>query len=159
MKIIDRVEENDENVDEEGCIKEDLIVELMWEVQILTALSHPQIIKFYEFYEDSDFLYVVMEYCAGGELFQKLLELTRFMDSDASKLAKGMLSAVEYLHSQNVVHRDIKAENFVFAGHDIESGLKMIDFGMAAYFERCKYLTELCGSPHYLAPEMVGQRQ
>jgi serine/threonine protein kinase len=73
-------------------------------------------------------------------------------------LGQQMLRAMDYIHKMNVVHRDIKAENFIFSAPEISSAVKMIDFGMACKFEHGQVLTELCGSPHYLAPELIGQK-
>merc|ERR1719379_2490599 len=69
-----------------------------------------------------------------------------------------MLSALQYIHSLSICHRDIKAENFLFAGKSISSPLKMIDFGMATKISEGKIFAELCGSPHYLSPELIGQK-
>merc|ERR1712110_471747 len=62
------------------------------------------------------------------------------------------------IHKRHIAHRDIKAENFMLAEASIQSPVKMIDFGMACKFEAGECLTELCGSPHYLAPELIGQK-
>merc|ERR1719476_1171378 len=69
-----------------------------------------------------------------------------------------MLRAISYCHSLSIAHRDIKAENFMLADSSLSSPVKMIDFGMACKFEEGQVLTELCGSPHYLAPELIGQK-
>lgn len=128
------------------------------EVELLQQIDHTNIIRYFDFYEDPHFLYVVMELCSGGEVFQKILELKRFQESDASAIGRQMLSAVNYIHNLGICHRDIKAENFMFAENSISSPLKMIDFGMATKFTPNQVLTELCGSPHYLSPELIGQK-
>jgi len=69
-----------------------------------------------------------------------------------------MLSAIAYIHDLHIVHRDIKAENFILSETSLTSPVKMIDFGMATKFEEGAVLTELCGSPHYLSPELIGQK-
>lgn len=128
------------------------------EVELLQQIKHTNIIRYYDFYEDPHFLYVVMELCSGGEVFQKILELKRFAETDASAIGRQMLSAIAYIHQLSICHRDIKAENFMFAENSISSPLKMIDFGMATKFTPTQVLTELCGSPHYLSPELIGQK-
>lgn len=128
------------------------------EVGLLQDMHHENIISFYDFYEDVHFLYVVMELCRGGEVFTKLIELKRFSERHAAILGRQMLSALDYIHKLRIAHRDVKAENFMLSEPDIESPVKMIDFGMATRFEDDQFLTELCGSPHYLAPELIGQK-
>lgn len=128
------------------------------EVRLLQNINDPNIIKFYDFYEDPSFLYVVMEKCTGGEVFQKIRELRRFGEHDAAAIGKQMLSSVSYIHRHHIAHRDIKAENFLFSTKDMSSPLKMIDFGMATVVKPGEYLDALCGSPHYLSPELIGQK-
>lgn len=128
------------------------------EVGLLQNIDNANIIKYYDFYEDPSFLYVVMEKCDGGEVFQKIRELRRFGENDAAAIGRQMLSALAYIHRLHIVHRDIKAENFLFLNVDMSSPLKMIDFGMASTVMPGEYLDALCGSPHYLSPELIGQK-
>eukprot|EP00931_Biecheleriopsis_adriatica_P119794 TRINITY_DN94988_c0_g1_i1.p1 TRINITY_DN94988_c0_g1~~TRINITY_DN94988_c0_g1_i1.p1 ORF type:complete len:634 (+),score=139.75 TRINITY_DN94988_c0_g1_i1:112-1902(+) len=128
------------------------------EVSLLQSLKHTNIVRFWDVYEDIHFLYVVMDLCKGGEVFSKILELKRFTEANAGTLGAQMLSAIEYIHDHNIMHRDLKAENFLLSDNSPTSVVKMIDFGMAAKFEHGKFFKEICGSPHYLAPELVGQK-
>jgi myosin-light-chain kinase len=128
------------------------------EVALLQQLNHENIIRFYDFYEDIHFLYVVMELCKGGEVFVKIVEMKRFSEKNAAHLGKQMLQAMDYVHKLNIAHRDIKAENFMLSEPNVNSAVKMIDFGMACKFKPDQVLTELCGSPHYLSPELIGQK-
>lgn len=128
------------------------------EVDLLQSIKHENVISYYDFYEDMHFLYVVMELCKGGEVFAKIVELKRFCEKDAAVLGQQMLRAIDYIHKVNIAHRDIKAENFMLALPSLQSSVKMIDFGMACRFKDGEVLTELCGSPHYLSPELIGQK-
>lgn len=128
------------------------------EVTLLQQINHENIIRYYDFYEDMHFLYVVMELCRGGEVFGKIVELKRFSEKHAAVLGQQMLRAIDYIHKLHIVHRDIKAENFLLSGPSLTSTVKMIDFGMACKFTPGQVLSELCGSPHYLAPELIGQK-
>lgn len=128
------------------------------EVGLLQQINHENIIRYFDFYEDQHFLYVVMELCQGGEVFAKLVELRRFSEKNAALLGQQMLKAMAYIHKLHIAHRDIKAENFMLSEPVITSTVKMIDFGMATKFSDGQVLTELCGSPHYLAPELIGQK-
>lgn len=145
---------------EQDCKAADVIRE----VKTMMCLEHENIIRFWAFYEDPSFMYIVMDYCCGGEIFDKLLALKRFTEDHAAMIAKWILKSIVYIHEKKIVHRDIKAENFIFSTEKMEDGIKMIDFGMAAWLvpktkedsEEDLYLTDLCGSPHYLAPETIG---
>lgn len=128
------------------------------EVGLLQQMQHENIIRYYDFYEDFSFLYVVMELCKGGEVFAKIVELKRFSEKNAALIGQQMLKALDYIHKLHIAHRDIKAENFMLSDVSIHSNVKMIDFGMATKFKPDQVLTELCGSPHYLSPELIGQK-
>jgi calcium-dependent protein kinase len=100
------------------------------EVRILTQLDHPNIVKYYDTYEDDKFLYLVMEYCSGGELFEKITKSKTqvFNESEAAEIMKKLFRAVNHCHSVGVVHRDIKPENIMY---DKDGEIKLIDFGLA----------------------------
>eukprot|EP00931_Biecheleriopsis_adriatica_P006687 TRINITY_DN10804_c0_g2_i2.p1 TRINITY_DN10804_c0_g2~~TRINITY_DN10804_c0_g2_i2.p1 ORF type:complete len:381 (+),score=62.10 TRINITY_DN10804_c0_g2_i2:84-1226(+) len=128
------------------------------EIRMLQRVNHTHIVRFYDLYEDSNFLYSVMELCCGGEVFDKIVELKRCDENTAAFIGKQMLEAIEYLHRLNIVHRGIKAEHFLFSDRAISSHIKLIDFAMSCRCEEGQYLTEICGAPHYLAPELLQQR-
>jgi serine/threonine protein kinase len=128
------------------------------EVELLQTMRHKNIVRFWDVYEDVSFLYVVMDLCKGGEVFTKLLALRRFTEGNAATIGAQMVGAIDYIHSMSVMHRDIKAENFLLEEDSTTSVVKMIDFGMACKFSPGQKFNDICGSPHYLAPELVGQR-
>jgi len=128
------------------------------EVALLQTMKHRNIVRFWDFHADKHFLYVVMDLCRGGEIFDMVLALKRFTEADAAILGAQMLSAIDYIHKMSIMHRDIKAENFLLAEKSPTATVKMIDFGMAVKFSPGEEFNELCGSPHYLAPELIGQR-
>ncbi|CBZ50356.1 putative CAM kinase (incomplete catalytic triad) [Neospora caninum Liverpool] len=125
------------------------------EVFLLSSLSHPNIIRLVDAYEDKHNLYYVMEKCDGGELFEHIVRRKHFDEHGASRLCRQMLLALEYLHAFNIVHRDVKAENFLFRDQSFDSSLILIDFGMSVRVRPDQMLSEVCGSPHYLAPELL----
>lgn len=133
---------------------------LFQEVRFLTELSHEHVVPFHDVYEDCDFLYIVMQICDGGDLFTKLLEATRFSESYAAQLGGQMLLALSYIHSRHIVHRDVKAENFMLPVPCTCAVplLKLVDFGLACLCVPGRMLKEACGSVHYLAPEMIMHR-
>lgn len=128
------------------------------EVKLLQNLQHLNIVRFWDVYEDLHFLYVVMDICRGGEVFKKILELKRFTEANAATIGAQMLAAIDYIHQKSIMHRDIKAENFLLADESPTSVVRMIDFGMATTFTHGQVFNEICGSPHYLAPELIGQK-
>ncbi|EZG43322.1 protein kinase [Gregarina niphandrodes] len=132
------------------------------ENEILHRLSHPHIVKIIETYEDKTYYYAVLELCDGGELFSKIVSRRHLKERDARYVCKQILSTLAYLHGQGVVHRDIKAENFLIRKPVVDlcdSDIVLIDFGMSASLKSGReYLKHVCGSPHYVAPELIRKR-
>jgi len=126
---------------------------LIDEVNILKTLDHPNLIRIYEFFEDPDCFYIVLEYSKGGDLFDRIVEMKNFNESQASEIMSQILSGVNYLHSKGVVHRDIKPENILLENKE-GLLLKIIDFDTASLFKTWFY-DEMLGTPVYMAPEMV----
>ncbi|EER02181.1 calcium-dependent protein kinase 1, putative [Perkinsus marinus ATCC 50983] len=133
------------------------------EVAIFLRLDHPNIVRLREVYEDREsasrwsrtFLYMVMEKCSGGELFDRLKDVQRFSEADAAGLVKQMFSAVNYCHEHNICHRDLKLENWMFLDKSPNSPLKLIDFGFSQRFTSGVPLTRVCGTCFYVAPEVL----
>jgi len=130
---------------------------LISEVQILTTLDHPYILKVFEMFEDKNKYYIVTEYLEGGELFDRIIENDHFSEKDAAKIMQQLLSAVAYCHSHNIVHRDLKPENLVYESKKRESNLKVIDFGTAKDFKPNQKMSETFGTAYYIAPEILNQ--
>ena len=119
------------------------------------------IIKLYEFSKLGKQTSLVLELCNGG----RLLERMPFKESEASHVMRQLCSAVAYLHSKNIIHRDIECSNILYATPDEDSDIKLIDFGCATELELIpgkpgafKFLKEKTGSLHVMAPEVVRER-
>ena len=125
------------------------------EIAIMKQIEHPNIVKLYETYEDQQYLYLPMEICEGGELFDKIIEMGRFSEQEGCMLFLQMISAISYLHSKEIVHRDLKPENFLFSRKNIESKLKLIDFGLAKSITSGKKMTTKTGTCYYVSPEIL----
>ncbi|XP_042170309.1 serine/threonine-protein kinase SIK2 [Oncorhynchus tshawytscha] len=121
------------------------------EVEVMKLLNHPHIIKLYQVMETKDMLYMVMEYARNGEMFDYLLSSGRLSESEARRKFCQILSAVDYCHSNHIVHRDLKAENLLL---DSNMDIKVADFGFGNFFSEGQFLSTWCGSPPYAAPEV-----
>ena len=124
------------------------------EKSILTKLDHPFIVKLYYHFQDYTHLHMVLEYVPGGEFFSHLRRARR-LSNDVSKFyAAEIVSAFGYLHKLSIVYRDLKPENLLL---DSEGHIKITDFGFAKSIEYDRTYT-LCGTPEYLAPEIIQSR-
>ena len=124
------------------------------EIAVLRNVSHPRVVKLLKVYEDEDSIHLVMDYQAGGDLYSRILKLHRFTEPKAAALFRRLLEVVHYLHSAGYVHRDIKPENIFLVSPDVDCEFKLGDFGLATEAGPGS-LHLKCGSPGYLAPEML----
>jgi len=125
------------------------------EIQILKDLDHPNIVKMFEFLEDEKRIYIVTEICKGGELFDEILNRSKFDERDAAIVMKQLLSAVNYCHKNNIVHRDLKPENILLEqDRDLEK-IKVVDFGTSLVYDMDRNLDEKLGTAYYIAPEVI----
>lgn len=131
------------------------VILLRRELDIMSSLDHPNIIKLYEIYEDEQYVHLVMEYCSGGDVSERIINDGNFSESNAAVIMEKLLCAVDYLHSHNVSHRDLKAENFLYENEDKNSEIKIADFGMSVKFGNNLRMKSLAGTPYYLAPEVL----
>jgi calcium-dependent protein kinase len=115
--------------------KEDF--EDVWrEIQIMHHLSeHPHVVRIEGTYEDSVFVHLVMELCAGGELFDRIVQKGHYSEREAAKLIKTIVGVVEACHSLGVMHRDLKPENFLFDTPADDAKLKATDFGLSVFYK------------------------
>ncbi|CAK9084542.1 unnamed protein product [Durusdinium trenchii] len=126
------------------------------EIHILKLVQHPHIIQLYEIIETPRQLYLIMEFCCGGELFDYIVAQNRVKESEAARFVHQIMAGVEQIHRMNVVHRDLKPENLLL---DEQKNIKIVDFGLSNTYQDGQLLKTACGSPCYAAPEMVaGQR-
>ncbi|KAL4500674.1 hypothetical protein ABPG72_003098 [Tetrahymena utriculariae] len=127
------------------------------EVQILTHISHFNIIKLYYVIDAPTTLNLVMEYIGTSSLYSylKAKPNRRLPENDARKIFRQVVEGIKYLHSRNIIHRDIKLENLLI---DDYKNVKIIDFGFAVCAPKDKKLTSFCGTPSYMAPEIVSKK-
>ncbi|CAE8617759.1 unnamed protein product, partial [Polarella glacialis] len=127
------------------------------EIAIMKMMDHPNICKLYETFEDHRNIYLVLELCAGGELFDKIIEVGQFTEVQAAIVMQHMFRGIFYMHESKICHRDLKPENFLFTTKEpIETcTLKVIDFGLARQFTPGQVLSTKAGTPYYVAPQVL----
>ncbi|CDP17874.1 unnamed protein product [Coffea canephora] len=126
------------------------------EIQIMHHLSeHPYVVRIKGTYEDNLFVHIIMELCHGGELFDRIVQKGHYSERKAAQLMKTIISVVEACHSLGVMHRDLKPENFLFDTADEDAKLKATDFGLSVFYKPGQYLSDVVGSPYYVAPEVL----
>ena len=125
------------------------------ELTLLKKLDHPNIVTIIETYENERVCFVVLEYCEGGEVFQRLTKQRVFTESHVAHIMKQLFSALMYCHNHNICHRDLKPENCLYLTSSDTSEIKVIDFGLAASITEEQVLSEVAGTPYYIAPEML----
>ncbi|KRX11128.1 Protein kinase-like domain [Pseudocohnilembus persalinus] len=130
-----------------------MVEQITNEIKLMYLIDHPNIIKIYNHFEEEDYIYLVLEYASGGQLWKLLNKQQRFDEQTTKCIMRDIISAVEYLHSKNppIIHRDIKPENLIFDG---QKKVKLADFGWSNVFNDTKRKT-YCGTLDYLAPEMI----
>jgi serine/threonine protein kinase len=161
---------SDDNCNEKNCpqmayavkaIQKDQINEMYHEemrneIEILKHLDHPNIVRIFESFEHKRQIYLVMEYCSGGDLYERCNPYT---EEETAKIITKILSAVAYMHRRGVVHRDLKFENILFENKRKNANIKIIDFGLSKVFKSDKYrklpvMTDFVGTLYTMAPEV-----
>jgi len=129
------------------------------EVEIMQRVEHKHCVRLFEIYETSSKLYMVMEILTGGELFDRIVAKGSYSEKEAADVVKTVAEALKYLHANGIVHRDLKPENLIYQNQTEEALLKITDFGLAKYRSRDTALSTACGTPGYVAPEVLEGKQ
>jgi serine/threonine protein kinase len=127
------------------------------EIICLRKLDHPRIIKLLRIYDNPDSITLVLEYLPGGDLLARLKETQVICEEEVKEFMKGLLEAINYMHSKRVIHRDLKPENILMQGASL-TDFRITDFGLAADRDSDD-LTLRCGSPGYVAPEILREER
>eukprot|EP01127_Copromyxa_protea_P004764 TRINITY_DN1458_c0_g1_i2.p1 TRINITY_DN1458_c0_g1~~TRINITY_DN1458_c0_g1_i2.p1 ORF type:complete len:286 (-),score=64.71 TRINITY_DN1458_c0_g1_i2:117-974(-) len=124
------------------------------EIEILSKVHHPNIVQMYAIFDTPENLFIVMELMEGGELYEEIIQRSTFSEQEAAQIIQQLLSALVYLHDMDVVHRDLKLENLLLEKKD---GLvvKLADFGLSKIFSSAGGLYTACGTPFYVAPDIL----
>lgn len=104
------------------------------EVEIMMRLDHPNILRLYDYFEDKKSIYLILEICTGGELFDKIIANKYYNEDEARIIFTQIVRAIFYCHQTGVCHRDLKPENFIMVSKKDPHTLKVIDFGLSRTF-------------------------
>lgn len=128
------------------------------EVKFLKSFDHPNIVRIFEHFEHKNHDFLVLELCTGGELFDYIVDHAPVSESSSFKALVQMFRAVNYLHQNGIIHRDLKAENWLLSIKSEKldkTVLKLMDFGSARRLAAGKFAYTKVGLPYYLAPEVI----
>ena len=141
-------------INKESIEKQKMVEQTNREIEIMYKLDHPHIIKLYSHFEDDEDFCLIMQIASKGQLYSIIKRLKRLDQRTAAQYMREVISAVKYLHTRTppIIHRDIKPENILL---DQEGRCKLADFGWSNFDEGGKFRDTYCGTPEYLAPEMI----
>ena len=125
------------------------------ELSILKIVKHKNIVQLYEILETPRHIFIIMEYCEGGDIMNYILTRERLSENESLKFFHQLINALYYLHSQNIAHRDIKIDNLLL---DSNYDLKLIDFGLSTKYSDDELLNQPCGTIVYAAPEVLNYK-
>jgi polo-like kinase 4 len=148
-------------------MQEELLFRVENEIRIHYQLKHSNIVQLYEYFQDDENIYLVLEYCSGKNLFQYLRHHQQLPENNAVHIIKQLLSALAYLHEHNIVHRDLKLSNILVvnqwtdnaANAEQQITVKLCDFGLAIQLKSTQEEHHtICGTPNFIAPEVALQQ-
>ncbi|EFQ26246.1 uncharacterized protein GLRG_01390 [Colletotrichum graminicola M1.001] len=146
VKIFTKTAGMDERSKQEG---------LQQEIAVLMGVSHPNVLCLKDTFNERNAVYLVLELAPEGELFNFIVMKQKLSEDETRKLFKQLFQGIKYLHDRNIVHRDIKPENILMVDRDLH--VKLADFGLAKIIGEESFTTTLCGTPSYVAPEILAE--
>ncbi|XP_050214720.1 CBL-interacting serine/threonine-protein kinase 8 isoform X1 [Mercurialis annua] len=146
MKVLDR----------STIIKHKMVDQIKREISIMKLVRHPYVVRLHEVLASRTKIYIILEFITGGELFDKIVHHGRLSEAEARRYFQQLIDGVDYCHSKGVYHRDLKPENLLL---DSQENLKISDFGLSASPEEgVSLLRTTCGTPNYVAPEVLSHK-
>ena len=141
-------------INKDSIVKQNMVEQTNREIEIMYKLDHPHIIKLYSHFEDDEDFCLIMQIASKGQLYSVIKRLKRLDQRTAAQYMRETISAIKYLHTRTppIIHRDIKPENILL---DQDGRCKLADFGWSNFDDGRKNRETYCGTPEYLAPEMV----
>ncbi|XP_015934893.1 CBL-interacting serine/threonine-protein kinase 8 [Arachis duranensis] len=146
MKVLDRA----------TIIKHSMVDQIKREISIMKLVRHPYVVRLHEVLASRTKIYIILEFITGGELFDKIIHHGRLSETEARRYFQQLIDGVDYCHSKGVYHRDLKPENLLL---DSQGNIKISDFGLSALPEQgVSLLRTTCGTPNYVAPEVLSHK-
>lgn len=146
-------------IEKEQLIREHMEEQLKREISIMKMLDHPNVVKLYDVLQTQNNIYLVLELVTGGELFDRIVQAKRFEEDVARRFFQQLVVALNFCHKQGVAHRDLKPENLLV---DDKDNIKITDFGLANTHKAGEnsgvLLNTICGTPNYVAPEVLKEQ-
>ncbi|KAK4482783.1 hypothetical protein RD792_009953 [Penstemon davidsonii] len=145
-------------LDKDKVLKHKMAEQIRREIATMKLIKHPNVVRLYEVMASKTKIFIVLEFVTGGELFDKIVNDGRMREDEARKYFQQLINAVDYCHSRGVFHRDLKPENLLL---DVAGNLKVSDFGLSALSQQVRddgLLHTTCGTPNYVAPEVLNDR-
>jgi len=136
-------------------VQPNVVKSFLKEARMLQQADHPNIIKVIDIFQDEQNAAIVTEFCKGGELLDRIQENGSLSENQVASYVKQLASALTYLHSRKIIHRDLRPDVCAFLNKDEDSCLKIVDFGSCKHFEKNLRELERVGTPFYMAPEVV----
>lgn len=146
MKVLDR----------STIIKHKMADQIKREISIMKVVRHPYVVRLHEVIASRTKIYIILEFITGGELFDKIVHHGRLSEAESRRYFQQLIDSVDYCHTKGVYHRDLKPENLLL---DSQGNLKISDFGLSALpGEGVNILKTTCGTPNYVAPEVLSHK-
>jgi len=142
IKVIDKAKVEDMN-------------DIQREIEVMSMLDHPNVVKLFEIYDEPKKMMLVMELVTGGELFDRIVSKGSYTEKDAAEVMKTLCQALSYMHAKKVVHRDLKPENILYSDPSENAAIRVADFGLARVVSGNEMMKTACGTPGYVAPEVL----
>jgi len=125
------------------------------EIEIMGCIDHPNVINLFEVFDEPKKMNLIMELVTGGELFDRIVAKGSYTEKDAANNMLTLCTALDYLHAKKIVHRDLKPENILLKDPSENSDIKIADFGLARLINNKEMMKTACGTPGYVAPEVL----
>merc|ERR1719197_2024220 len=128
------------------------------EIEIMQMVKHPNIIQLFEIFDDKKKMNLIMEPVTGGELFDRIVEKQSYTEREAADTIYTLCDALNHLHALKIVHRDLKPENLLYSSPADDATIKVADFGLARLVSGQDMMKTACGTPGYVAPEILNNK-